>query len=166
MNRVIHTIPPIFGPSSRTLILGTMPSPRSREACFYYAHPQNRFWRALAAVYGESVPETNAARASLILRHGLALWDVLHSCNITGAADASIRRPVANDIAGLVKSTGITRVFTTGKTAAKLYAELLAEDVGLPCTALPSPSSANARMPLNALIEIYRAALTGQPPRP
>ncbi len=160
MSRIIHTIPPIYGVTSRALILGTMPSPKSREAGFYYAHPQNRFWRVLAAVYGEPVPETNAVRTALILRRGLALWDVLQSCDIAGASDASIRNPVPNDIAGFVKSTGITRVFTTGMTAARLYASLLAEDVGLPCAALPSPSSANARMPLDALIVAYRAALT------
>lgn len=161
MEQVTHPLAPIFNANSHTLILGTMPSPKSREAGFYYAHPQNRFWRAIAAVYGAPVPENDAARAALILDHGLALWDVLASCTITGASDASIRNPVANDIAQLLRQTRITRVFATGHTAARLYARLAEPSAMLPCTALPSPSAANAAVSLERLIERYRAALLG-----
>jgi len=76
MERVFHTIGPIVSPDSEILILGTMPSPKSREAAFYYAHPQNRFWPALALVYGEKAPQTIAEKTALILRRRLALWDV------------------------------------------------------------------------------------------
>ena len=158
---VTHPLAPICSEESRTLLLGTMPSPASRAAGFYYAHPQNRFWPVLAAVYAEPVPTDNAAREKLILRHGLALWDVLAYCEITGAADSSIRHPVPNDIAGLMRFAPITRVFTTGLTAARLYRTLVAPATGLRCAALPSTSAANARMGFNALVDIYAAALNG-----
>ena len=84
---------PVYDDRSRALILGTWPSPKSREMAFYYGHPQNRFWPLLAALTGESLParEDIAAKKQLLLRHGLALWDTLESCTITGASDASIK---------------------------------------------------------------------------
>lgn len=163
MDFIVHNLPPVYGPKSRVLLLGTMPSPKSREAAFYYMHPQNRFWRILAAVYDEPLPQSNQARADLILRHGLALWDVLQSCEITGASDASIRNPVANDIAGLIGATCVKRILTTGATAARLYRKLAEPVTGMPCAALPSPSAANARMSLSALTKAYRAALIEPP---
>lgn len=162
MERVFHTIPPIVSPESEILILGTMPSPKSREAAFYYAHPQNRFWPALSRALGEPLPQTQEEKAALILRHRLALWDVLASCEISGASDASIKNPVPNKIAALIAETRISRVLCTGSTSAKLYTQLVRPDTGIPCETLPSPSAANARMRLEELTEIYRAALTGR----
>lgn len=158
---------PIIGPKSHTLILGTMASPKSRENGFYYGHPQNRFWPVLAAVFSremrengscfpvDGVPKTQPEREALLLENGLALWDVLAACDITGASDASIKNPVPNDIASLVKRYPIERVFTTGQTAARLYRRLVEPETGLPCTALPSPSPANCRVPFDALVEAY-----------
>ncbi len=154
---VVHPFAPIAGPGSHTLILGTMASPRSRENGFYYGHPQNRFWPVLAAVYGRSVPQTEAERAALLLDNSLALWDVLASCEIDGAADASIRAPVPNDIPALLAACPIARVFTTGQTAARLYRRLVEPATRLPCTALPSPSPANRRVPFESLVAAYRA---------
>lgn len=163
---MIHSIPPVFSAGSHTLLLGTMPSPKSREACFYYAHPQNRFWRVLSAVYNEPTPTENDARAALILRHGLALWDVLASCEIVGASDASIRDPIANDVVSLLSQTAVSRVLTTGATAARLYTQLLFPKTGMACIALPSTSAANARMTLPALTQAYRSALLCDAPAP
>lgn len=159
MDYVTHPLAPIVSVHSRALLLGTMPSPVSRSRGFYYAHPQNRFWKTLAAVYGAPVPETDAARAALILENGLALWDVLAGCEITGASDASIRNPVANDIPALLCRAPIERVFTTGMTAYRLYSRLVEPSTCIPATALPSPSAANARMSLADLTACYRAAL-------
>lgn len=159
---VVHPLDPIYSARSHILLLGTMPSPASREARFYYAHPRNRFWAVLAAIYGAPVPEDNAARAALILENDLALWDVLKQCEITGASDASIRNPVPNDIAGLLARAQITRIVTTGATAARLYEKWIEPETGMPCMALPSTSAANARMPLDALIAAYRKALLPQ----
>lgn len=164
MDAVVHTIEPIYNGQSRTLLLGTMPSPRSRAAGFYYAHPQNRFWPVLAAVYGEPVPADDAARRALILAHGLALWDVLQSCEIRGASDASIQKAVPNDIPALLQRAPITRVLCTGQAAGRLYKQLVEPWTGLPCTILPSTSPANCRMPADTLVLAYSAALTGRAP--
>ena len=107
---------PVYSKNSRALILGTWPSPKSREMAFYYGHPQNRFWPMMAALTGEPVParEDIEAKKGLILHHGLALWDTLESCTITGASDASIRDVVPNDIASLLAKAPIEAVFCNG----------------------------------------------------
>ncbi len=161
MEHVIHTIPPIVSAQSEILILGTMPSPKSRERAFYYAHPQNRFWPALALALGEPPAATQAEKTALILRNHLALWDVLQSCDIAGASDASIKNPVANDIPALIARTRITRVLCTGAASARLYTRLVFPQTSIPCEPLPSPSAANARMRLEDLARAYRAALFG-----
>ena len=131
---------PVYNEHSRALILGTWPSPRSREMSFYYGHPQNRFWPMLAALTGEPVParEDIEAKKQIILRHGLALWDTLESCTITGASDASIRDVVPNDIAGLLAKAPIEAVFCNGATAYKIYTKYLEPVSGIPAVRLPS----------------------------
>ena len=156
MEHVIHTISPIVSSESEILILGTMPSPKSRELAFYYAHPQNRFWPALALALGEEKPASIEEKTTLLLRHRLALWDVLASCEITGASDASIKNPVANDIPALIARSSITRVLCTGGTSARLYTRLVYPQTNIPCEILPSPSAANARMRLTDLAREYR----------
>lgn len=153
---VFHTLEPVFDEHSRVLILGTMPSPRSRETGFYYNHPQNRFWRVMAAVLGEELPASNAEKKALVLRHGIALWDVLASCEIKGAGDASIRAPIPNDLDRILGAADIQTIFTTGQKAAELYRRWLLPRTGREAVALPSTSPANARMRLEELIEAYR----------
>jgi len=84
---VIHPFEPVWDERSRILILGSFPSVRSRMTEFYYGHPQNRFWPLLARLYGEDVPQTNAERRAFVLRHGIALWDAIESCRITGCRE-------------------------------------------------------------------------------
>ena len=116
-----HPFPPVYAADSRVLILGTFPSVRSRETGFYYGHKQNRFWRVMACLFEERVPVTVEERKALLLRHGIALWDVLRECDITGSSDASIRRAVPNDIRALIEQTRIQSVYTNGKKAHELY---------------------------------------------
>lgn len=153
---VVHPIEPLFDNESHVLILGSMPSPTSRDAGFYYAHPQNRFWRVLARLFEEEHPASRTERAAFVLRHGIALWDVLASCDIAGASDASIRNPEPNDLGLILDRAPITCVFTTGGTASHLYqrfdAPLWPE---LPHIALPSTSAANARASLDDLVAAY-----------
>ena len=151
---IIHEIPPVFDAQSRILILGTMPSPKSREAGFYYGHPQNRFWKALAAALRTPVPAPGERRAYLLWHH-IAMWDVLSRCDIIGAADSSIKNPKANDFSAIFAHAGIKKVFCTGITAARLYRRL----TGGECVCLPSPSAANCRVGLDGLAEAYRAIL-------
>ncbi len=158
--RVEHPLPPVFDGESRVLLLGTMPSPRSRATGFYYGHPQNRFWSVLAAAAGEHAPATREEKLDFLRRHRLALWDVLASCRIDGASDASIREPVPNDVAGLLRKAPIFAVFATGETAGRLYDRLCLPSTGVPARRLPSTSAANrGRWPFEALVERYRAAL-------
>ena len=147
---------PVYNAHSRALILGTWPSPKSREMAFYYGHPQNRFWPMLAALTGEAVParEDIEAKKQIILRHGLALWDTLERCTITGASDASIRDVVPNDIAGLLAKAPIEAVFCNGATAYKIYTNYLEPISGIPAVKLPSTSPANAACRPDQLKEI------------
>lgn len=157
---IIHPLEPVFDKNSRVLVLGTMPSPKSREYGFYYSHPQNRFWRVVSDLTGEPLPQTNEEKKSLLLRSRIALWDVLKSCRIDGADDASIRNPVPNDIAGLLAVTNIRAVFTTGTKAATLYRRLCRKKTGVDAVALPSTSPANCRFyTYEKLLEAYRVLL-------
>lgn len=157
---VFHTFPPVYDCRSRVLILGTMPSPRSRENGFYYTHPQNRFWPVLSSILGEPLPQNNEERRLLALRHGVALWDVLASCEIHGADDSSIAAPRANDIAGLLRKTSVRAVFTTGAKAAALYRKYCFPSTGTEAVPLPSTSPANCRWyDRQKLEEVYAEAL-------
>lgn len=154
-----HEIAPVFDERSRVLMLGTFPSPKSREQGFFYGHPQNRFWKVLAAVLDTDVPQTIPEKKMLLLEHGIALWDVCQSCQIEGASDASIRDPKPNDLRLILDAAPIKRIFCTGAKAAQLYRKLIEPELGNPCVQLPSTSPANAAMRLSALIDAYREAL-------
>lgn len=159
LQTVFHTIPPLYDSHSRVLLLGSIPSPKSREAGFYYAHPQNRFWRVLAAVLGEEVPQTIEEKRAMCLKHHVALWDTIARCDIAGASDTSIRNAVPNDIGKLVRESEITRIFATGGKSADLYRKLIEPQLHIPTTQLPSTSPANAAWSLERLIEAYRVIL-------
>ena len=159
MEHIIHSIEPVFDTESRVLILGTMPSPKSREVQFYYGHPQNRFWRVLAAVLGEEVPRSVPEKKAMLLRHRIALWDVLAECEITGASDSSIRNPVANDLSVILGHAPVQAVFTTGATAWKLYTRLQKPHTEIEAVRLPSTSPANCAVKMEALTEAYKAIL-------
>ncbi len=140
----VHPIAPIYDERSEVLILGSFPSVKSREAGFYYAHPQNRFWRVLAAVFGEAVPDTVDEKSALLRAHSVALWDVIASCTVTGSSDASIRNAEPNDLSHILASARIRRIYTNGATAHRLYRRYLQHQTGIEATLLPSTSPANA----------------------
>jgi hypoxanthine-DNA glycosylase len=144
-----HPFPPLFDGESNCLILGSFPSLLSRKQAFYYGHPHNRFWPLLAAIYGEKIPASVDEKKALILRHHLALYDVISSCVITGSSDASIRQVLPSDLS-LVKAP-IRKVILNGKTAGKLYETYQKEKLGLPYVILPSTSPANAAKSLAEL---------------
>ena len=134
--RLVHTIAPVYDARSRVLLLGTFPSPKSRASGFFYGHPQNRFWRVMAAV-----------------------WDVLQSCGITGASDASIKDPKPNDLSPILRAGDIRAIFTTGKKAFDLYEKYIKSATGIPAAALPSTSPANCACSFDRLCEAYRVIL-------
>lgn len=153
---VLHNIPPLYGEKSETLILGSFPSVKSREAEFFYGHPQNRFWRVLAGVFSAPVPETVEQKKKLVLENRIALWDVIAECEITGSADTSIKNVKPNDIAGIIEKTAISRIFVNGKTAEKYYIRYIEKTVGQKAVCLPSTSPANAAWSLERLINAWQ----------
>ena len=166
--KIIHQIPPVWNSESQILILGTMPSPKSREAGFFYMHPQNRFWSVMTEVFGESFKYPNnspdhtatiAERRDFLLRHNLAMWDVLASCEITGAADSSIKNAVPNDFTEILENSQIHQIICTGKTAYNLWQKNCAAKYepryNLIAHCLPSTSPANAQWSKERLVEEY-----------
>ena len=143
--RQIHPIPPVFDANSRVLILGSFPSVRSREVGFFYGHPQNRFWRTLARILeSPNEPRTTEEKREFLLRNGIALWDVIASCEIVGSSDSSIRNAVPNDLGVILDTASIRQIYTNGKTAHRLYEKYLYPQTGREAICLPSTSPANA----------------------
>lgn len=151
-----HPFPPVYDERSSILILGSFPSVKSREQGFFYGHPQNRFWRVLAAVYHDEVPMTVPDRRAFLLRHGVALWDVLAACEIEGSADASIRAAVTNDLSPILAEAPIRGIFANGQTAGKLYRTHIEPLTGRPAVVLPSTSPANAAWSQERLIVAWK----------
>lgn len=154
--KVKHILKPIYTKTSKILILGTIPSPKSREIGFYYGHPQNRFWKILSEILSEPFPETKEEKIKLINKHDIALWDVLESCEIEGASDSSIKNPKPNNINKILKETKINTIFVTGKKAEILYNKLCLPKTNIPCIYLPSTSPANCAKSYQELKEEYQ----------
>ena len=131
---LFHELPPFFENDSETLILGSFPSPKSRECGFYYGHPQNRFWKTLAAVFKEEIPVNIEEKKEFLRRQKIALWDVIASCEIKGAEDGSIRRAKANDLSVILNAAAIRKILTTGKTAFSFYRRDTGESIRLVLT--------------------------------
>lgn len=146
-----HTIKPFYNKDSKVLILGSFPSVKSREEGFYYAHPQNRFWRVLSSVFEEEIVD----KKEFLKKHKIALFDVCASCEIKGSSDASIKEVVPNDIEEILKESGIKQIILNGKTASKLYQKYM-KDIKVPSITLPSTSPANASFSLEKLIKEYK----------
>ena len=158
---ISHGFNPVFDGRSRVLVLGSFPSVLSRENRFYYGNPQNRFWRVMAEVLGESVPaiEDIPGKRALLLRHGVALWDVIESCDVRGSSDASIRNVIPADVARITRVAPVGAVLCNGGTAGRLYRRWLEGITGLPAVVLPSTSPANAAWSLERLTACWREAL-------
>ena len=156
---VKHTFPPIFDRNTRLLVLGTVPSAKSRENDFYYGHPRNRFWPLMAFLCGERTPETKAEKTEMLLRHGIGLYDVVERCTIVGSSDNSIRDVVPADLSPILSQTGDIPIFANGATAAKLYQKFLHPQTGIAAVSLPSTSPANAAWSMGRLQRAWGAAL-------
>lgn len=156
---VTHPIPPVYDENSEILILGSFPSVKSREAGFFYGHPQNRFWRVLAALYGGKTPATTEEKIAFLHQNHVALWDVLAACEIRGSADSTIRSAVPTDLSAILKTAPIRAVFVNGKTAEKYYRQYQLPKTGREAVCLPSTSPANAAKSLDALIREWGEAL-------
>lgn len=157
---IVHPIPPLFDENSETLILGSFPSVKSREAAFFYGHPQNRFWSVVAAVLGEEKPLTVEEKKKLVLKNKLALWDVIASCEIEGSADSTIKDVTANDLSVIINNSKVKRIFVNGKTAEKYYIKYTFPKTGIKAVCLPSTSPANAAWSFERLVDAWKTILT------
>lgn len=152
---VKHPFKPIYDANSKVLILGSFPSVISRKKSFYYANKNNRFWKVMSNLYNEEISEENDNRIDFLLKHHIALWDVIESCEIKGSSDSSITDVKVNDIKGLLDTTDIKVIYTNGKKAEELYRKYIYPDINIESICLPSTSSANARYSLYDLINEY-----------
>ena len=154
-----HPIEPVFDQNSRILILGSFPSVKSREVNFFYGHPQNRFWKVIAVVYGEKTPNSIEEKKSFLLRNHIAVWDVIKSCDIEGSADSSIKNVVPNDLNRILNQAEIEHIFLNGKKAEQLYKKYLEKEINRKAECLPSTSPANAAWSFERLVEEWKRIL-------
>lgn len=157
--RVHHDFEPVYDEHSRVLILGSFPSVKSRENSFYYGHPQNRFWKLLARLLEEEVPETIEEKKNLLLRHGIAVWDVVAACDIKGSSDSSIRNVIPADINRILRAADVQTIIANGDTAFRLYQKYCREHTGRDAVRCPSTSPANAVFTLDRLVQAWGSYL-------
>ena len=155
MTHVVHDIPPVYDETSRVLILGSFPSIKSREGHFFYNHPQNRFWKVIAGVFRQPVPENIKQKKLMLLKCHVAVWDVIAQCDIEGSSDSSIKNAVANDIEPILKAAPIQKIYCNGAKSWQLYRKYILPVTGIEAEKLPSTSPANAASSLERLIEAW-----------
>ena len=151
-----HTFMPVYNKNSKILILGSFPSVKSREAGFYYYHPQNRFWKIIAALTEERIPETIEEKKKILLQHKIAIWDVIKSCEITGSSDSSIKDVMPADIESILQKSQIEKIYANGGKAYQLYMKYIFPNTKQDIIKLPSTSPANASYSLECLLEIWK----------
>ncbi|MBR3149273.1 MAG: DNA-deoxyinosine glycosylase [Eubacterium sp.] len=159
MDRIIHPIEPVYNKSSKILILGSFPSVKSREYGFFYGHKQNRFWRVIAEICGADIPNSNEEKKELLLKNGIAVWDVIYSCEITGSADSTIKNAVPTDIEKILDTADIKQIFTNGKKADELYNKYQKNSTHREAVCLPSTSPANAAWTFDKLYDKWNSEL-------
>lgn len=156
---IVHSFEPVYDKDSEILILGTLPSVKSRENNFYYGHKQNRFWKVLATLLKEPVPETIEEKKAMLLAHRIALWDVIQSCDIKGSSDSSIKNVQPTDIGMILEKTNVTQIYANGNKAGQLYKRYQFPVTGIEATVLPSTSPTNAAWSLARLCEAWKTIL-------
>lgn len=157
--RASHEFPPVFDKSSEILILGSFPSVKSRQESFFYANPQNRFWKLMAQLLNESTPKDTKDKIVMLKKHKIALWDVIESCDIVGSSDSSISNVVPVDISQILSRANIIKVYANGGKAFELYNKYLYPKTQLEITKLPSTSPANAGYSFDKLLSEWKKIL-------
>lgn len=155
----IHRFEPVCKKDSKILILGSFPSVKSRENNFYYGHLQNRFWKVLANILACELPETIEQKKLMLLSNGIAIWDVISSCDISGSSDSSITNVIPADLSLILNKCNIEKIYANGNLAKQLYYKYSASAVGMDIIGLPSTSPANAAYSLERLIMAWRVIL-------
>ena len=153
---VNHPFKPIYNSESQILILGSFPSVKSREVCFYYGHPQNRFWKILSNIFNVNIPLSTNEKIKFLISHKIAIWDTIKSCNINSSSDSSIKNAIPNDIEMIIKNSNIKAIFCNGNTSYKIFIKYFKDKINLPIICLPSSSPANAKFSLQNLTDIWK----------
>ena len=156
---ITHAFEPVYDRNSKILILGTLPSVKSRENNFYYGHKQNRFWKVLAHILNEPVPESTDEKKQMLLKHNIAIWDVIQSCDIRGSSDSSIKNVEPTDIRRILDNSDVKYIFANGNKAGQLYKKYQLPITGIEATVLPSTSPANAAWTFEKLCEAWKKIL-------
>lgn len=154
-----HSIPAVYNQKSKILILGSFPSVKSRDTEFFYGHPQNRFWKILMHLFDVKELSTNEEKRNFLLKHKIALWDVIEVCDITNSDDSTIRNVKVNDLTKILSIANIEKIYINGNKAGQLYKKYIAPQVKIEYEILPSTSSANARCSFESLIEKWSVIL-------
>jgi len=153
---ITHPFPPLYNKDSKILILGSFPSVKSREQMFFYGHPQNRFWKVISSVFECGLPVTIEEKKRFLFENGIALWDVISSCEIAGSSDSSIKNVKVNDLSKILKEADISQIFVNGKTAEKYFKKYTKPQINRDAICLPSTSPANAAWSLEQLVEEWK----------
>ena len=156
---IVHPFEPLFDKDARILILGSLPSVKSREQNFFYGHPQNRFWKLIAVLYDEPVPQDIEEKRRLILGHDIALWDTIYSCDIIGSSDSSIKNVVPTDLKRIIEHSAVERIYCNGMTSGRYFEKYHEPELGIKAVTLPSTSPANAAWSFDRLLEAWRVIL-------
>ena len=142
---------PLIDFDSNILILGSFPSVKSRLNNFYYGNPQNKFWKVLASVFKEKVPNSITEKQDLCRKYKIALWDIIISSDIIGSSDLNLEKSnflVADIKSLLMKYPKIEKIICNGKLSFKLYKKFYS-DLKINVVCLPSTSPANTRFDIN-----------------
>ncbi len=156
---IVHPFPPLYDDDSEILILGSLPSVKSREQMFFYGHPQNRFWKVMSRVLGEDLPATIDEKKAMLHAHHIALWDAIYSCDIIGSSDSSIKNVTPTDLGKIISSSKVTKVICNGKTSGKYFTKYQSKELGIEPVILPSTSPANAAFSVEKLVDVWGAAI-------
>lgn len=154
---IVHPFPPLYDADSEILILGSLPSVKSREQMFFYGHPQNRFWKVMSSVLQEQLPVTIEEKKSMLHAHHIALWDAIYSCDIIGSSDSSIKNVTPTDLSEIVSGSKVTKILCNGRTSGKYYAKYQYKNLKIEPVILPSTSPANAAFSVERLVEAWGA---------
>lgn len=158
---IVHPFGPLYNEESTILILGSLPSVKSREQQFFYGHPQNRYWKLIARLFDEPEPTTIEEKKTMVLKYRIAMWDTIYSCDIKGSSDSSIKNVVPTDLKTIVDNSKVTRVFCNGRTSGKYYHKYQEKILGIPAIELPSTSPANAAWQMDRLVEAWKVIKEG-----
>ncbi|OHC83958.1 MAG: DNA-deoxyinosine glycosylase [Sideroxydans sp. RIFOXYD2_FULL_59_7] len=146
----LNSFSPVADRNARILILGSMPGQRSLDAQQYYAHPHNVFWKIMGELIGAQPQLPYEQRLEMLKHAGIALWDVLQTCERKGSLDADIRQEQANDFATFfAMHPRISHVCFNGAKAEQSFRKFVLKEQALPdlkLQPLPSTSPAHAGM--------------------